>query len=896
MRNAKIQIVRALVVFVLLAACAPAADPPPPDKGDKLPDKSPAWLAGYRVRYPLRIVGDPAVSKAKSVVAKLPTGGWLKADGSDIAIQSAAGQAIPVAVLSHDPLGDTLIQFPRSGNDRWYWAYAGNAGAAPAAGQRIAEGLTFEARDWAGEDISAWPAVLAGLKKSERVTCNAFVANVIHNCNPARPDDPTKFAASYRGQLEVKKAGVHRFFVNSDDASFLFIDGFKVCEQIGANTRKTGNIPVKSIGVDVDLKAGEHPLEVYHVMGNNSAAVGYCTLLWIPPGEKYWQFVPPTAFMPSLYAEVANLEEANKGQAACFVWGIDDALVSGGGTLFLTRFEAQGAITDPAKLVWDFGDGTTASGRTVEHVYFKGGTYTVSLRSADAAPVFKRTLHVWATPTATSPYSLNRAVKALAASDWKKLDLPRVNQMFEFLMVSEQPERWPILEQVSRHLLAQKDLDPQTLAVLYSTLMESLAEQGKAKEALPLVEPALKEFARLPSLRVGVKLTAAMIHHRYLKDAGEASRIFQAIIDEHRRLDHPSVRLAAIRWGDLFSETGDLAKAAETYRLANALGGEKFNNTAQSEAITRGAQLRIAEQRLRSGDIRQTRQLLERIELDYPEQKLSGLYRFLRAEADRFAGRYEEAIRNYEFILKLTQWAGYHDKAAHGIADCYARMNDLDKALKWLTSLQETHSRYYEQAKLPEYRKLLEARLKRLREAKGGAGVFFDGFQLGFEPGEKLPPVEVGYFQPMPGLGLFGPHASLSVTWPIAHINTAHYQFPIANLQTDSYYWVEFWYRGVCEGSNLPHVIVPQAALGFYYNGTMTRPDEGSATMTMERSYGGWRKIAARLKAPPTEEGKLYVHVNYSQGYYEIDGLSIRPLSDRQNDTLHNFIERVEKP
>src|SRR5262249_35005279 len=152
-----------------------------------------------------------------------------------------------------------------------------------------------------------------------------------------------------------------------------------------------------------------------------------------------------------------------------------------------------------------------------------------------------------------------------------------------------------------------------------------------------------------------------------------AAKIYQTILEEHRRLEHPNLRLTAIRWGDLYAAAGNIVKAAELYRTANTLGGEKFQATGQTEAITRGALLRIAEQKLRSGDIRQSRQLLERIELDYPEQKMEGLYRFLRAEADRHAGRYEEAIRNYEFLLKLAQWAGYRDRALYGIADSYFR-------------------------------------------------------------------------------------------------------------------------------------------------------------------------------------------------------------------------------
>ena len=57
--------------------------------------------------------------------------------------------------------------------------------------------------------------------------------------------------------------------------------------------------------------------------------------------------------------------------------------------------------------------------------------------------------------------------------------------------------------------------------------------------------------------------------------------------------------------------------------------GVQSDGTGQTEAIQRGAQLRIAEQKLRSGDVRGTRLLLEHMEIDFPEQKLEGIFRFL---------------------------------------------------------------------------------------------------------------------------------------------------------------------------------------------------------------------------------------------------------------------------
>lgn len=881
-----------LLGWSLGLADAQGQAPPPAPVVETLPAKPPAWLAGFRIRYPLRVAGDSAAYTAKTVIASLPTGGWLKPDGSDLAVQAASGQVLPVSVLSHDPAGATLIQFPRQANERWYWAYAINAKAAPAKASPAPEGMTLELRDWAGDDMSSWPMVLAGLKKSEKVIGNAWVADVIQNCNPARPDDPSNFVASYRGQLDIKKAGVYRFFLNADDASFLFIDGAKVCERVGANERKVGQIPRRSVGTDVELKVGIHPLEIHQVVGKNPEAIGYCTLLWLPPGQNGWSFVPRTEFVQSLYAEVAALEEAGGNQAACFAYGVDDTLTSSGITLYLTRFEAQGTIKDPTRLTWDFGDGTTGSGRSAMHVYFKGGPYTVTLRSADTLPLFRRTVYVWPAPHPTSPLSLGVAVKTLAAMEWKKFD-PRLKQMFDFLLICEQSERWPLLEKVARELLTLKDFDPKQRVAFHTALWEAMAVQGRGREALALVEPALQEYAKLPSLRVSLKLAAAEITGRYLKDAAEASRLFQLILEENRRLDHPKVRLAAIRWGDLYAESGDLAKAAESYRLASTLGDDKTKNTAQAQAITRGALLRIAEQKLRGGDVHQCQILLERIEVDYPEQKLEGLYRFLRAEADRLGGRYEEAIRNYEFLLKLTQWAGYRDRALYGIADSYFHMADYDKALEWLSTVKESFPKFYEKQKLPAYQAMIEGRRNRQKLA-GGKDTGFKGFRTSFEPEDKQPLGELVTWSIIPSLGFGGSYVCRFEELPVGK-TTPIYKIPLKDITSNGHYWVEFWYRDSLHGSYLGHLIVPQLQIYLYGPGTEYHPEGGGLVTYMERSRGQWRKFGVKLKTGVTQDGLLGLFLYYGVGMLEIDSLSVLPVSDRQNDSLHSFIEGADK-
>ena len=135
------------------------------------------------------------------------------------------------------------------------------------------------------------------------------------------------------------------------------------------------------------------------------------------------------------------------------------------------------------------------------------------------------------------------------------------------------------------------------------------------------------------------------------------------------------------------------------------------------EAIQRGALLRITEQKLRSGDVRGTRLLLERLELEFPEQKLEGMYRFLRAETDRFAGRYEEATGHYEVLLKLRQWAGFRDRAIHRLAECSYRQEDFAKAQTWLDKLKESFPEYYELRKLTPFHSLVKSRAEQIGRA-----------------------------------------------------------------------------------------------------------------------------------------------------------------------------------
>jgi len=254
----------------------------------------------------------------------------------------------------------------------------------------LAEGLTMEVREWAGERLDSWAEAVAGLRQSETVIGNAVVPEIMHRGNPFRPNNPRKFAASYRGYLTITNAGPYRFLPNADDAAFLFIDGFKVFERPGGQLKLSGKIPVGAGGGLIELSNGVHYVEVHHVMGNAPRGEGTCTFGWVPPGQKRWAVVPRSAFAPAAWAVTGPPQEAAGAAACSFVWGIDEPLVVSGLSLFLVRFEATGKVANPGALIWDMGDGTTRKGRSFRHTYLNPGEYIVTLKSGGGLPLATR--------------------------------------------------------------------------------------------------------------------------------------------------------------------------------------------------------------------------------------------------------------------------------------------------------------------------------------------------------------------------------------------------------------------------------------------------------------------------------------------------------------------------
>ncbi len=1110
------------------------------------PAAHPLWIDGYRVRYLLRVIGDLRQENPKTVIARIPTGGWLKDDVSDLVVTTTAGKSIPLFVLSHDRSGDTIIQFRRQGEDSWYWLYAVNPdaparnldwhtrlghmkedaqaaaraqmkplmvsgkraaelrnitraierqrstiasaneelaswqtllpqrtaaaesaaeklppvqllaeqaaqahasfqasanqataqaraasreatatrsaaqkadtayreirktgqrteraraakqraallakqkqviadaaskraqdarlAAAPtatskakvdqqlaelsarsaateaAAGQarqRIAdatklrtnaeksiveltpklapaqeaakqakaiadplvadaagkaqayealardvdpdllqEGLIVEFRNWRGDQLDSWPSVLASLQSSKNLLGSAIVGQLVQNVNPFRRSDPRNFAASYRGYLKIDRPGIYSFFVNGDDTTFLFINGYKVYSRTGSNLPIGGRVGVYSIGTDIQLETGAHPFEIHHIVGNTPTATGKCAFYWLPPGSRNWSFTTPAAFATSLQAVPVSVQAHDGRQLAVFEFAMDDTLTADGVTLYLARFVAQGSVKEPDELTWKFSDGSTANGRNIWRVYFAPGDREISLKSHPELPPFRRRISVWTPPIPTNAHSLERAVFILSSMDLTKLSRSNLNEIYHFLRICEQPTRWSLMEKLCRLLLDRDDLDVRYRAMLHTSLMRAMSHQGRAAEALGGLEHALSHAQQVKSLTALVLLSAANVNRDALRNFREADRLYARVLHENARLRHPIVRRAAVAWGDMFLQADDMVHAGEAYRLAIALGNISGDGRPQGNPIKRGAMLRVAEQQLKQGNNRQTRRLLQRIETEFPDQKLEGLYRFLRGEAERHAGRYQQAVGHYEILLQLRQWSGYRANAIFGLADSYYRMGDYDRALKWLEDLQQSFPDFFGRQNLGAYQSNVAIRDQHLQSGQGASLALFTRLDIDLD-NHTVAPYGAGV---LPTLGFGGNHAVF--LHEFSSENARFAPIPLKNLPPQGALRVELWYRdrAVSAGSvpSRRFEIEVQSATGKVI---------GHAILAPQRTFGRWHKAAFNLPMPKTDTGSIIVRARNTVGLLEVAALTVLHVSDRQNDALRNFLEGAD--
>src|SRR5262249_29686949 len=200
----------------------------------------------------------------------------------------------------------------------------------------------------------------------------------------------------------------------------------------------------------------------------------------------------------------------------------------------------------------------------------------------------------------------------------------------------------------------------------------------------------------------------------------------------------------------------------------------------------------------------------------------------------------EDALRHYEMILKLPQWAGYRDRALFGIANSYFRMEELGKAGKWFGNIKEAFPKFYEKEKIADLEKLIEERQARRKTAKLKGGELLKGYRTGFEPDEPKWFGAPAGFDIVAAPGIQGPHAAMIEIFP-KDLDLLSYTRPFKNLTPGGTYWAEIWYKDIIRPAPpLPHQF---PFVHVYLTSQSKTPENVIAAANIQRNSQHWHRL-----------------------------------------------------
>lgn len=236
----------------------------------------------------------------------------------------------------------------------------------------LCSGLCHRARQYDGTEVNT-VAEFNALWEKSLPQGGRFESQVFSSSNPFGANE--NVLHQYDGVLVVTNSGLTQFCVASTDASFLLINNKLI-------TAWPGKHPVTP-GLDgsrrgsVQLAKGKHRFTFLHA---NSSAQSYAIAAMIPPHETRHTVLPPDAFTRVCYARVGPLVSRNGHRVADFIWEHTNGFVVGEQMVQAFLLEATPSATpSQAEYHWHFDDGTKATGRVTNHLFFAQGECLVTL-------------------------------------------------------------------------------------------------------------------------------------------------------------------------------------------------------------------------------------------------------------------------------------------------------------------------------------------------------------------------------------------------------------------------------------------------------------------------------------------------------------------------------------
>ena len=289
-----------------------------------------AWhLPEWSHRQTVDLVTIDTLRKINTALITLEADpGALLPDGRDVRVVDADGRPVKFHLinakgeaLSGDlPKGQAVrIHFlPEDLTAPRYYVYYGNAKAAPA-GQtwtKTLGGLKLETRqNNLQQPANNFKHLQKLIKGSKRVFGSGLRRQINDPANPFGPND--YYISSYDGWIYCPRDGVYSFATDSDDSSFLLINGNLVVQWPGGHNPSGA---FSHFG-RLSLKQGIHRIEYYHVQsgGGTLAKAG-----WRIPDAKEFTLIPEEAFIRELRTVNRLVESRDSALGVFFAADVRD--------------------------------------------------------------------------------------------------------------------------------------------------------------------------------------------------------------------------------------------------------------------------------------------------------------------------------------------------------------------------------------------------------------------------------------------------------------------------------------------------------------------------------------------------------------------------------------------
>ncbi len=668
------------------------------------------WNPDWKARRIYEIAGRHFGLPGDEVgVVEFHTGGLSLTDGRDVRVLARGGKLLPVKILATGP-GDLLrVCFPLVREVASYHLYYGNAEAKATETFVPRRGVLLASRGFKGGSVDSWRGMQGVIGLAKPSYGRGFVDRIFHGYNPFGPQ--TNYVNKYTAWLKTPVDGEYLFATSSDDASFLFVDGKKVCEWPGWHGAIAQVRP--NLSGKVQLKKGLVKLEYWHV---NGELTGVAVAAWKAPGAKRAVTIPADAFAPvcrgrlqsfSLRDGELPVEIAVRSAGEAFI-DERDYLVR---ATFSARLGPEGKLK-ARSCNWDFGDGQSGTGAAPEHVYLLPGVYAVKL-----TVVVGKRKRQW-TERLNIDRDMRRAI-AGRSEDLKaylpelaRRDLGRTDPQ-ALLRLARLYEKVGDLNgqlRVARELLSRgakvsdEDYFQQLVGTVQELRKEEHGKEGRT-EAIKLLAAAEERFRGNPrqqSYRAKVIRERGDVYYFYAGDLEKAYNEYDKVVTRFQGLEDNIVRITKIRIGDIHRERGKYQEAARRYQQA-----EKLKLTDQAGVrgeARRGALPHMAEDFLRRRRYKHCEEVLNVWEWEYPMEKLRGYSTLLRTELELARKNYEEVVKLAKVMLKVNPRTNFAGELLTNQARAHQRSGRPAEALECLRRLVE---KYPESKEAPAAREAL---------------------------------------------------------------------------------------------------------------------------------------------------------------------------------------------